>query len=911
MRLRLSLLCMAALTLVAACTGAEGAFFTVGDDHLAVTAESQRSGNANVDLHPDFQKVTFNLGTRRTGWNNARWAIAQFVKPRDLSKSGGLELVVATDKPRRDVGVHLALRDADGTWYVFPWAANLTLAVNRGTAPFEHFRTAAFWGPPGQSTDPDGKLNLSAITAVAVGCVDPTGAGVVEFSVRSITPVGAPSAPEAPVRVVVDGSALQVNAVHKVPVGIFGSFAMGKNDWDVFRLGARRTIVSQQGIGGTPQFGTPATPIHLNCVGERIHPSPRLTHRDWEERLRNTARDHARAAREKNEPLWVEFWNEPYLNWANRNRVNFDPALYDESAAVEGGPVTLKIDGQVAPHLRWTRQYDAPPWKWSAPQDWRRGRDDAGKVWSRHAQPYFYPRKQEGYHPETHPPVEVKDGQRYTVELKKLQRDETTGRMAPVPTGQKLELTAFTPWHVYDETQYDYWSGKGMLKFYVEPALAYGTALKKELPSAKFFVGWGMRPSENRWGAWEMLYQPTIDACIDIIDGYHDHDYGDDPLRMNAVYEVITAYGVTRHNKWLYGINTEQGPAFDSQAYPEQQRQVLAREARAEWIARKIMHALARIPDKALIHCHFAWDRQGDGFTYRLLRNLRGELLHVDVSDPEVYAVAAIDGTDPLAPRPVDMPPGKELVVAVLNDHTSPREVRFSLAAPKGTRLNGLVTRTLAKEPDGQLRIDEVAAEVDGLEHHLAVTIPPRKLIVLSYGLEGQMDAARRVLRKQYFSPVILKSVTSGADGEVRTSVDMNPKDLAGARRAHVRFVAERLAEGEGVLVLNGREYPLPSAITSDNGPWLRELQVDLRDLRQVNDLRFRTTGEAHAGYLVGSASLILESVTGPAIPETQPTRGTALPPPSPGNQRASHDGPPVLPGSDGRGSVGRSADAQ
>lgn len=854
---RLAFLLFAASCAASATVHAETPFFDITRDLLEVSPDAVKSKQAKVELAGNAQQITFDLGKQRTGWGHGRWAVRTFAAPRNLAGANALELAITTQNPRADVGVHLALRETGGTWYVHPLAVDLTQTSNRRKALFDDFRTAAFWGPPGGgSTDPNGKLDLDQIDAIAIGCVDPTGIGVVNFAVTAITPVGTPPTPPQPVQVDVTGKLLNINNTANVPVGIFGSFAMGRNDWDNFRLGARRSIISQQGLGGAAQFGTPTTPIHLNCVGERIHPSPRLTHADWERRLQESAQAHARAAKEKNETLWVEFWNEPYLNWANRNRVNFNPAFFEEADAAEGAPVKLKIDGQVMPHLRWTQNFEAPLWRWSSLQDWRRGRDATGKVWSKYAMPYFYPRRQEGYHPETHPPVDIKDGQRYTVEIQKLERDEQSGRTRPVPTGEKVELTAFTPWHVYDETQYEYWSGKGMLKFYLEPATAYGKALKHELPTAKFFVGWGMRPSENRWGAWEMLYQPIIDACIDFIDGYHDHDYGDDPLRMNAVYETLTTYGMVKHNKWLYGINTEQGPALDSQAYPELQRDTLRREARAEWVARKIMHALATIPDKALIHCHFAWDREGDGYTFKLLRNLRGKLVAVDASDPFIYAVAAIDGTDPLAPRPADMTARKELVVALLNDHIAPRDVDLAINAPTGTTFDGAVIRRIGQGAEGKMALLEEPAQATGKTHRLKLTIPARRALTVSLPLQGNESPAAEIHRKQFFAPAILHQV---GKAPLDTPFNIDVAELKSAKRSWLRIVVERLADGEGIVFINGHRYALPKAITSENGPWLRQVTVDPAHLKDRNLLSFQTTGPDQAGYLLCSASLLLE----------------------------------------------------
>ena len=45
------------------------------------------------------------------------------------------------------------------------------------------------------------------------------------------------------------------------------------------------------------------------------------------------------------------------------------------------------------------------------------------------------------------------------------------------------------------------------------------SGIKAVNPGAVCIAGWGFRWHEDHWGAWDMIYKPTIDKNIDLIDG--------------------------------------------------------------------------------------------------------------------------------------------------------------------------------------------------------------------------------------------------------------------------------------------------------------------------------------------------------------------------------------------------------
>jgi hypothetical protein len=79
------------------------------------------------------------------------------------------------------------------------------------------------------------------------------------------------------------------------------------------------------------------------------------------------------------------------------------------------------------------------------------------------------------------------------------------------------------------------------------------------------------------------------------------------------------------------------------------------------------------------------------------------------------------------------------------------------------------------------------------------------------------------------------------------------------ATRAWIQFVAERLAEGEATLTLNGTKIPLPSCVTPENTPWMRRVSIDPALLKASNEITIEIADKSHAGFLLGSLSLIEE----------------------------------------------------
>ncbi|MGB2821283.1 MAG: hypothetical protein WBF17_09905, partial [Phycisphaerae bacterium] len=291
-------------------------------------------------------RLDFDLGTKRRNWNYGRVAVYEFPQVRDLSKHSGLRLRIATDRPRSDVDVTAYLREEDGSWYHVKAAVPLADETNEAVVLFEDFVDAAIVAPV-WSADEDYSLDLTRISHMAVGLIDPFGLGKVSFTIGKVDLVSLPQRPMPAARVTVTGRTVSLNGHDVVPCGLFGGY------WDLpeeFRPGCWRHF------SGGPTIPAEGSHVkfHIDVWHDRYQTALNLSDANWEARLIERGRQYARKARDAGYQAHLELWNEPYLNWA-RTRKNFHTRLFDDGHAREGGPVTVKATGKVVPHFQWTR----------------------------------------------------------------------------------------------------------------------------------------------------------------------------------------------------------------------------------------------------------------------------------------------------------------------------------------------------------------------------------------------------------------------------------------------------------------------------------------------------------------------------------------------------------------------------
>jgi len=721
-------------------------------------------GSKGLDLR-------FDLGRKRVNWNHARVAVYTFAKPVDLRQYAGLRVAVAPVEPRRDVEVSVWLREEDGSWYYAKSAVPLVAEEAEAFVDFRDF-VEAEWVAPGSHVDEDYVFDRSAVSHFGIGVVNPLGVGRVAFTLRAVKAEGTrPPSPEATVNVT--GRTLAVNGAEFVPPGLFGGYAPDLPQR--YRPGCQRNL--RFGPGGGPSIpGAKATEaFNIDCMGDRFCPATRLVSREWREQIAKLGREYATQARRAGYAAVMEWWNEPYLDWARgAGARNYKTDFYDVAKAQDGGPVTIKATGEVFDLLRWKK-------------------------------------------------------------------------------------TA-TGWRVYDPSQFGYFSGRANGRIYDDMIAAIGPPLK-EIGGVTLIAGWGFRWHEDHWAAWDLLYRPTIDRGIEWIDAICEHHYQGDTTAMTGSYEVLEAYAMGKHRKWLHIYNTECNDLLDAPSRgvvdtPEKAK-AATNYRRMTYNMRDILHMILQVPDKAAGRTviHYNQTTEGMDVAYGLMAELRGRLIETRTSDPDVWCVASVDGTDPRA-----MPPegGRtNMVVFVFNDHRDPAMVKVGIAAPHGTTISTGTVEEVTVDSAWVVGSKAMRVNADGNEFKASIELPGRRAWKVSFPLEGSLPPAAEVIRRQAFAPDILREVVQGTAFETAASIESEPARTA--RRAWLRVVVEDVAPGEGWVDVGGVRMGLPASRTADNCNRIVELPLASVPPPGRLPIRFSVAEGPYAGYRVDMVSVVLE----------------------------------------------------
>ncbi len=324
--------------------------------------------------------LRLDLGTRRVNWNHARIAVHEFPEPVDLAEWSGLRVRASRPPEQLErvprIAAGLWLRERDGSWYYVKAAVPLSDPENEAVVLFEDF-VEAEWVAPGSHMDEDYVLDRRAISHLGVGVVNPLGVGEVVFTVERIDLVRCEAEPEAPARLAATGRLLSVNGRQTVPPGLFGGYAPDLPQR--FRPGCQRYLSTALHVPrprATEAF-------HIDCWFDRYQPATLLGAEGWEERLAAMGRAYARKAQAAGYRAHLEFWNEPYLNWAKPGDPrNYRSDFYDIDRAGEGRPVIARKTGMLVPYLEW----------YPAGSGWRVGDSTQFTYWSGRGNGFLYDR---------------------------------------------------------------------------------------------------------------------------------------------------------------------------------------------------------------------------------------------------------------------------------------------------------------------------------------------------------------------------------------------------------------------------------------------------------------------------------------------------------------------------------------
>jgi hypothetical protein len=344
----------------------------------------------------------------------------------------------------------------------------------------------------------------------------------------------------------------------------------------------------------------------IDCLFDRYQPALQVTNPNgWEAALRTQVRTLVENARTSGQSHRIEFWNEPYLNWATKPGVNYSPQYYITENIQEGDPMVLKANGEPVPGL-----------EWGPKRFYVKERGTINYVLT-------------GYIDANAQPGE-ETRLRYGAGQAVLKLGGTVNIR-----GKEVEL-GYGHWG-RDTGQKHYWAGPVSVHWYNEMFRVVGEELDalnaQELPLAG---GWGFNIYNEGWDSWRYLIKPLIDSGHPWLDAIHEHHYGGDVRRVGCSYEVAYAYALATYGKRLEFWNTEAGGHLDPQqpgnVQPHNTGAPLTKaRASMTYLLRDIIYQWAHVPDKALFRAaHHSHQNGGDEWAFRLLKEMGGDFLMLE-----------------------------------------------------------------------------------------------------------------------------------------------------------------------------------------------------------------------------------------------------------------------------------------
>ncbi len=556
----------------------------------------------------------------------------------------------------------------------------------------------------------------------------------------------------------VSGAPLIINGADKIPVGMFGVHATTLNaataeDWGVEMVRVIQFNPGNVSIPGNSNNVPDNISTTIDCFWDRYHPALQLTNpTTWQSVLEEKATNYANSVSAAGVPGILEFWNEPYLNWASKPAVNYDPRYYEQEDIVENGPVSILGQTEELEHMIWKNG------KWF---EYVSGQND-GIIGN-----YVFLSNNWSVFNALQP------GQEATVQGRTFR---CISRLMPVDTTQASFYSSFYNGKLYDD----------MLT-------VFGTKLKSLQPDIPLLAGWGMNIFQENWRPWHTIYKPTIDANISLIDGVHEHHYGGDTRTVTASYEVVSAYTDRIHNKRLKFYNTEAGGQLDPQQPGNIGTAPVSPVGAMTYSLRDIIFNLSRSPDKAVARAtHQAHLNGGDPFAFRMLKPLRGEMIYTSSSDDNVWVVSSKNENT--------------MTVVLFNDSNDLQTVNLQCTSPLGLSFAGAEKLSVAINGDA-LSMNSETLTATGTTYSNSVELSGKTAVTYVFNLGGNISNLRTPINiDQFFAAEILETIGAGETKMYEIPVPTQKLDKAESVR--LKFIV-RNYNGGGVLNVNGTEMPL------------------------------------------------------------------------------------------------------
>lgn len=584
----------------------------------------------------------------------------------------------------------------------------------------------------------------------------------------------------------VTGLTLAVNDVAHVPPALFGVHAMPLTsqvvrDWGIESV--RTLETNPTGVPLAPGSLGPQGPIPpeigsvLETWFDRYQPALMLTDpATWKGRLQRLGATFANAARASGQTRYLEFWNEPYINWAGKPGVNYDGDFYDQTEASEGKPMTLRGQKEPTPYLVWTRSFKAVP-------------VDGG------ATDYLATR---------FAPANLKENDTFAFR------------------GKQYRWVAC--WWGKDTSQTQYYSGLQNSLYYRQMLVELGKAIKAVDADVKLIGGWGMHVQMTGWLAWRTLYKPMIDDAAPWIDGINEHHYYGDTRMTAGAYHVVAAYARTAHGKQLGFYNSECGGMYSPNGPMNAQQAAQAdpltgARASATYFLRDVLHLIDTCPDKAITrythepHKTFG----GDEAAFKLLRPLRGRLVLASSDSPDLWCVASVQDN--------------RLCVVAFNDSAQPATAPLTIDAPPGTTIASATYTDIVDAGQTVTLREQPVIGASGRRWSGEAILGPRQAGRWLFTLSAPAANAAQVQQREHIAPGVLYRVEPGQT--LALDIPISKADLDSAGAATLRLVQGGWREGVKCTI-NGAAVPV-----SPRASWTWQQPMDASLLRQRNTLVF------------------------------------------------------------------------
>ena len=634
------------------------------------------------------------------------------------------------------------------------------------------------------------------------------------------------------------GRCLRVNGFEAIPRGVFGVHAAPVTPESVADQGIEctRHIITQPGAtsgifkrDGTLDPVRAKLPVFIDCQGDRFQrPQCLRNPTTWKEQCSEVGRRQGelwrRITAETGQLGATQWWNEPYLNWAERSAggaaSTINQECYEVDKAVEGGPVTIKGWSEPLTHFRWRGRW---PVRYRERTDAKTGKVSQDRVigWN------------------VPMPADAKIGDKIRGASKRYWAEP----------GVEYDWVIEQVWYPVDPTAVSYWSGRQNLDFYRWTFASWAASLRAANPAVTILAGWDFNYDAGNWSVWSELYRPLLKEFPALIDGLTEHHYGIPPERVQAWYEVGTADAWAITGRFLRNWNTECQGVLDPAVYggssnASGEETADKRTWEASYSLADLIGLCARMPDKAgsrTVH-NFAgewWNDCGAVCALRLLKPLRGRLLEVATHDDRIYVAAAwrADGTG---------------AIGLYNQRTDAVDLRLDLktvlppATGKGSPPTVFLNQLVSDEC-GMLEVQTTPLTQTG-EGAVTVALASRSGVLLT---TGKLTVAGTTERQQFFAKEGALHRSTAIDQPLTQTITVPAVVLTKAASAVLRVMVDGPTDG-ALLSVNGK--PLV---------WTQPLPVtDVKlDMAQLVGGDNTVIVQLPKGSILGSASVLIDTI--------------------------------------------------